>query len=229
MNEPSVDTLSAALARYELVLPAEQVAKLEQYCRLLWDWNEKLNLTRHTDFDKFVSRDMLDTVQLSRLLESGERVLDIGSGGGVPGVILAVIRPDLQISLAESVGKKATVLETIVRELNLPATIYASRAEDLLDDFQFDVLVARAVGPLWKICKWLAPHWQRFGRLLAIKGPRWVEERKEARHYGLLHGVALRKAAVYQMPGTDSNSVILKLCAQAAGQTASEPDEEGDA
>lgn len=229
MNESTADTLLSALARYQITLPDEQVAKLDQYCRLLWAWNEKLNLTRHTDYDKFASRDMVDTLQLSRLLQPGERVLDVGSGGGVPGVILAITRPDLQISLAESVGKKATVLELIVRELSVPATIYASRAEDLLNDFQFDVLVARAVGPLWKICKWFAPHWPSFGRLLAIKGPRWVEERKEARHYGLLHGVALRKAAVYPMPGTDSNSVILKLCAETAEPTAADQDEVGDA
>jgi 16S rRNA (guanine527-N7)-methyltransferase len=228
LNAPTSDTLPAALARYQLELPDDQRQQLEQYCGLLWGWNEKLNLTRHTDYDKFVSRDLLDSVQLSRLLEPGEDVLDVGSGGGVPGVVLAIIRPDLQMSLAESIAKKAQVLGQIVDALGLSTPVYHSRAEDLLEDFRFDALIARAVGPLWKMCKWFAPHWHTFGRLLAVKGPRWVEERHEARERGLLRQVQLRKAATYPMPGTYSESVILKLSAKQLLQREAEPDEEGD-
>ena len=228
MNDPTSDTLQAALARHQLELPDDQVAQLDRYCHLLWEWNEKLNLTRHTDYEKFASRDVLDCVQLSRLLEPGEEVLDVGSGGGVPGILLAIIRPDLQISLSESVAKKAQVLDTIVQELDLSTPIYHSRAEDVLEDFAFDALIARAVGPLWKMCTWFAPHWHCFGRLLAIKGPRWVEERREARQRGLLRNVNLRKAAVYPMPGTDSESVILKLWAKRPDDPHANSSEEGD-
>jgi 16S rRNA (guanine527-N7)-methyltransferase len=195
-------------------LPDVQLALLERYCRLLWEWNEKLNLTRHTDFNKFASRDLLDSMQLARLLEPEEEVLDVGTAGGVPGVVLAIIRPDLQISLSESVGKKAQALKAIVRDLDLPAPVYHDRAETVLEDFRFDALVARAVGPLWKMCKWFEPHWHSFGRLLAIKGPKWPEERKAARERGLLGNVELRKAATYRMPGTQSDSVILQLRAK---------------
>jgi 16S rRNA (guanine527-N7)-methyltransferase len=228
LNDPTSDTLQTALARHQLELPDDQVAQLDRYCHLLWEWNEKLNLTRHTDYEKFASRDVLDSVQLSRVLEPGEEVLDVGSGGGVPGIILAIIRPDLQISLSESVAKKAQVLDTIVQELDLSTPIYHSRAEDVLEDFAFDALIARAVGPLWKMCTWFAPHWHCFGRLLAIKGPRWVEERREARQRGLLRNVNLRKAAVYPMPSTDSESVILKLWAKHPGDPHASSSEEGD-
>ena len=214
MSELHDESLAAALVRYGVALPAPQVVLLEQYCRRLWDWNAKLNLTRHTDYDKFVSRDLVDSLQISRLLESGRSVLDVGTGGGVPGVVLAVLRPDLRISLCESVGKKAHAVEDIVRGLGLAVPVYRERAEKVVEQTRFDVLVARAVGPLWKICKWFQPHWHQFGFLLAVKGPRWVEERGEARHRGLLGSVELRKAAGYQMPGTDSESVILKLWAK---------------
>ena len=204
-------SLAEVLAQHQLELSADQVSLLEKYSQALWRWNEKLNLTRHTDYEKFVSRDVLDSQQLSQLLEPGEEVLDIGSGGGVPGVILAILRPDLEVSLCESVGKKAAALEAIVRELALPTPVHRARAEDVLEDLRFDVLTARAVGPLWKICTWLQPHWHSFDRLLAIKGPRWPEERGEARHRGLLNRVELRKVVSYPMPDTDSESVILKI------------------
>ena len=218
MSGPGDATLEAALARYEVQLAEQQAESLERYCQLLWAWNDKLNLTRHTDYDKFVSRDLVDSLQISHLLEPGQTVLDVGTGGGVPGIVLAILRPDLRLSLCESVGKKALAVADIVRALALSLPVHHDRAEKVVEHHRFDVLVARAVGPLWKICKWFQPSWHEFGCLLAIKGPRWVEERGEARHRGLLRSVELRKAASYRMPGTDSESVILRLRAKSPGQ-----------
>ncbi len=214
MNETTDNSLEAALRRYEMQLPEDQIRQLDQYCRLLWQWNTKLNLTRHTDFDRFVSRDLLDSTQLGLLLAQNCEVLDVGTGGGVPGIVLAIIRPDLDVSLAESVGKKAKVVEEMVRSLKLPVAVHHERAEEVLDDLRFDTLVARAVGPLWKMCKWFRPHWHSFGCLLATKGPNWTAERAEARAKGLLNGVELRNVATYPMPGTHSDSVILRLRAE---------------
>src|SRR5947208_12047185 len=113
------DTLDEALKRHGLQLPADQIERLDQYCRLLWDWNTKLNLTRHTDYEKFVERDVVDTLQLAAHLREGEEVLDVGTGGGVPGVVLAILHPDLKMSLCDSVAKKARAVKSIVKDLNL--------------------------------------------------------------------------------------------------------------
>jgi 16S rRNA (guanine527-N7)-methyltransferase len=205
------DTLAAALARHGFELSPEQVERLDHYCRLLWDWNEKLNLTRHTDYEKFVARDVLDVLQLSPMLHAGEEVLDLGTGGGVPGIPLAILRPDLVIAVCESVAKKARAVEDMVERLELPVPVYAGRAEDILEDFRFDAVVARAVGPLWKVLYWLQDHWASVGRVLLIKGPKWTDERGEARHRGLLKDLELRVAKSYPMPGADGESVILKI------------------
>ncbi len=205
------ETLADALTRHGLQLPADQVAQLDQYCRRLWDWNAKLNLTRHTDFEKFVSRDLLDTLQLATWLDDGEQVLDLGSGGGVPGIVLAIIRPELDVALCDSVEKKVRVLRDLVDHLDLPVAVHHARVGDVLEDLRFDAVIARAVGPLWKICSWLQDHWDSAGRVLLIKGPRWKDERHEARERGLLRLVELRRVAGYPMPGTHSESVILKL------------------
>ena len=120
------DTLADALTRHRLELPANQVEQLEKYCQLLWDWNAKLNLTRHTDFEKFVGRDLVDSLQLAAHLREGEEVLDVGTGGGVPGVVLAIVRPDLKMALCDSVGKKARAVESIVKDLGLEIPVYPS-------------------------------------------------------------------------------------------------------
>ncbi|QDU94621.1 16S rRNA (guanine(527)-N(7))-methyltransferase RsmG [Lignipirellula cremea] len=210
VEDPS-PTLEAALERYQLETPPEAIEPLKAYCALLWEWNLKLNLTRHTDYDKFVSRDLLDVLQLASVLNEGEEVLDVGSGGGVPGIPLAIVRPDLRVSLCESIGKKAKVLGEMTNALEIQVPVFHGRAEVVLDDFSFDSLAARAVGPLWKMLHWFQGRWHTIGRLLAIKGPSWPEERGEARHRGYMHEVDLRKLVEYPRPGADGQSVILQL------------------
>src|SRR5690242_15245126 len=87
------DTLAAALERHSVEVSADRRPLLDSYCKLMWDWNEKINLTRHTDYEKFVTRDVVDTLQLATLIHQGEEVIEIGSGGGVPGLVLAILRP----------------------------------------------------------------------------------------------------------------------------------------
>ena len=208
---PSTDTLAAVLAEYKIELPEAQVARLDDYCRLLWEWNEKINLTRHTNYQKFVTRDIVDSLAIAEQLRPGERVLDVGSGGGVPGIILVIVRPDLNVTLCESIGKKARVLDDIVERLQLPSTVIHGRAENLVDDHHFDTLLFRAVARLKKLLTWFASHWDGFDRMLLVKGPSWVEERGEVRHHGLMNELSLRKLADYTIPGTDIQSVLLQI------------------
>jgi 16S rRNA (guanine527-N7)-methyltransferase len=158
-----------------------------------------------------VSRDLADSIQLSRLLAPGEEILDVGTGGGVPGVVLAIMRPDLKVSLCDSVGKKARALQQIVEALGLESPVYPFRAEELLEDARFDALVVRAVGPLWKLLSWFKPHWHSLRRLLVVKGPKWSEELAEAKRRGLLRDLELKVAAEYPLAGTEASSVILKI------------------
>ena len=211
-NQATPDTLSAELARQGIELPDAQVVMLDRYRELLWEWNSKLNLTRHTDYQKFVGRDVVDSLAFAKCLRPEERILDVGTGGGVPGVVLAVVRPDLSVSLCESVGKRAHAVTDIVENLGLDAPMFQGRVEDILGQWTGDTLVVRAVARLTKLLNWLEPHWGCFNRLLVVKGPAWVDERGEARHRGLMRKLALRKLTSYPMPGTDSQSVLLQIC-----------------
>lgn len=203
-------SLHEALERYSIDVEPQQELLLAKYCELLWNANQSLNLTRHTTFDKFVGRDIVDSMWLARSIDQARDVLDVGTGGGVPGIPLAILRPDLEVSLCESVRKKATAVDEIVQRLGLAIPVHHARMEDLLQDFRYDVLTARAIGSMWKILTWLQPHWASVGCLMLLKGPRWVEERREARQKGLLSGLELRRLVTYQ---TDlvSDAVILRV------------------
>jgi 16S rRNA (guanine527-N7)-methyltransferase len=208
---PQAGPMRTMLAGVGITPTDEQVELLDRYRVALWAWNERMNLTRHTTLAKFVERDVVDSHELAKLLDRGERVLDAGTGGGVPGVILAILRPDLSISVCDSTQKKARAVEDIVGQLGLPVQVYANRLNEVLEIRTFDTLVARGLAPLSKVLRWLAPCWEAFDRLLLIKGPTWVKERAEARHLGQMRGLELRKAATYQTPGTGAESVILSI------------------
>ena len=206
-----VAELKEQLAAQQIPADDGQIEKLDLYRRLLWSWNERMNLTRHTTLEKFVGRDMVDSYELSKLLERGERVLDVGTGGGVPGIVIAILRPDLVVNLCDSTQKKARAVEAMVADLGLVVRVYPNRAEEVLEITTFDTLVARALAPLAKVLGWLQPRWDAFDRLLLIKGRAWVDERSEARQLGLMRGLQLRKAATYESPGNGAESVVLSV------------------
>ncbi len=182
-SQPLEDQLLlAAQACGITTVDASRYEVLAQYCRELWKWNEKINLTRHTTPELFVHRDWLDSVRLAAQLKPDEKVLDFGSGSGVPGITVALLRPDVTVALCDSVQKKARTLEEICKSLKLPIKVHSVNVKDVLEEEHYDTLTARAVGSISKMLTWLKPYWHQFDRLLTIKGPSWVDERAEARH-----------------------------------------------
>ena len=203
--------LQDSLEKHSLPIDPVHAGVLNEYCRLLWDWNTRLNLTRHTDYDSFVGRDLLDTWHLAQQLDPGTEVMDIGSGGGVPGIPLRILRPDLRISLVESVKKKAAALEDIVRQLALSTPVYAERAEVVIARIPCSTITARAVAPLPKLLTWFEPLRSRFDQLLLIKGPRWKEEYETASEDGLTKAVSCSEVCSWRTDGRDGDSVLLRV------------------
>jgi 16S rRNA (guanine527-N7)-methyltransferase len=206
-------TIAAECDRLGLDVSPDALPRLASYAERLWAWNEKLNLTRHADAATFVARDVADVVAIAPHLAKGERVLDVGTGGGVPGIVLAILRPDLHVELCDSVGKKARAVRSIGEEIGMPLPVHEAAGQAVVTKRPgaFDTLVIRAVAPLLKLLGWFEPVCHTYGRLLVIKGPRWEEEKGEARHRGFLKKVRIRRLAAWPIPGSDNESVLLEV------------------
>ncbi|MEY3172605.1 MAG: Ribosomal small subunit methyltransferase [Planctomycetota bacterium] len=209
-EDPARHLLELAQAIGVTVTP-QQASALAQYLLLVRDWNQKLNLTRHTAWNVFVHRDLLDSVRLAEHLPVGSRVLDVGSGGGVPGIPLAILRPDLSVTVCDSVAKKAAALRDIVQTLQLPVSVLGNRVQDILLNREFDCLTVRAVAALDKLLPWFDRVWDSGGEVLLIKGPAWKTELEEARRLGRTRGRRVDRIAAWRCPGRDGDSVLLRV------------------
>jgi len=146
---------------------------LGRFCAALAAANERLNLTGITDARGMALLHVLDSLLAAPLLGDAATAMDLGSGGGLPGIPLALARPELSMTLVESRERKAAALAALVDELGLAPRITAvhARGERWLADHAVDVVVARAVEALPELLKRLRPVRRRIGRLILLKGP----------------------------------------------------------
>lgn len=203
-------------ARGGATLTAGQGELLSRYLDLLLETNRTMNLTRITDREAAEVQHVGDALTLLPYLPPGAtRVADVGSGGGVPGLPLAVARPDAHVVLLESTGKKAAFLERAARELGLQnVRVVDRRAEDAGRDpalrETFDVVAARAVGTLDWISEWCLPLVKPGGAMLAMKGPKAAEELPLAEHAIRLLGGGSPDVRPADLPG-GRNHVIIRI------------------
>lgn len=182
---PFVPDLLQALG---VVLSADGLSRCGRYLDLLLETNKQFNLTAIREPDAAWRRHIVDSLTvLPGLagLAAGGRVIDIGSGGGLPGIPLAIARPDLRFTLLEATGKKARFLERCATELPLPnVTVLNQRAEAAGQDpahrQRYDAAVCRAIGPLRELLEYAMPLVRVGGVLYAMKGPSIDAELEQA-------------------------------------------------
>jgi 16S rRNA (guanine527-N7)-methyltransferase len=187
------------------------IAKIGDYLARLLAMNEQMNLTAIETPDAAWERHALDALTLVPLLEdvsAGARLADIGSGGGLPGIPIAIARPDLLVTLIESTQKKASFLSAVAAALGLSnVNVHAERAEALTSGplrGTFDVVTARAVARLVQLVPITAPFVKPGGRLLLIKGQKANAEVTEAARVLVKH-----KTAHVKTIGTPTGRIVV--------------------
>ncbi|MGA2496795.1 MAG: 16S rRNA (guanine(527)-N(7))-methyltransferase RsmG [Tepidisphaeraceae bacterium] len=200
-----------ALSSQLAPLSEEQLNSLDRYLDLLLEANAVMNLTRITDRASAEVLHVADALTLvAHLPRESHRLADVGSGGGVPGIPLAIARPDVSIVLIESTRKKAAFLDRAIRELALcNVVVRAERAERLTDcRGKFDVVTARAVAAIGELAQWCFPLLKPGGRLLAMKGAKAAEEIDAAKK--VLQRLGAEQPIVHrtELPGAENHVVV---------------------
>lgn len=157
----------------------DRYAAAERYVALLAGPGVIRGLIGPREADRLWERHMLNSAVVGELVSAGMQVLDVGSGAGLPGIPLALARPDLAVTLLEPMARRVAWLQEVVAELELPVRVHRGRVEDARIRSElggWDVVTARAVAPLGRLASWCLPLVVPDGRLLAIKGASAGEE-----------------------------------------------------
>ena len=163
-------SLQFAAARLGVALTDEQAAALIRLLDELDEWNRRMNLTAIRERSQQITKHLLDSLSIHSFLR-GVRVADIGTGAGFPGLPLALVNPDKQFTLIDSVAKKLRFVDHAVQTMGLNnVTTTHARAESFKAKERFDCIVARAVGPIERLVEYAGHNLVGGGRLLAMKG-----------------------------------------------------------
>jgi 16S rRNA (guanine527-N7)-methyltransferase len=185
----TLDQLFSFLEKQAFVLTDRQQKKLHNYYNLLKDYSTRINLISGRDVNHLAERHFLPCFWLCRQLEKrlNISVLDIGSGGGFPGVIIQIVFPDSHVVLLDSIRKKARFLEVTCERLELQAQVVCGRAEHYGKDSDscFDIVVARAVAGIDRLWQWSQPLLKPGGSLMAMKGGACEDEFAWLREHGM--------------------------------------------
>lgn len=165
------EVLRSGLAALGIALSEAAIDKLLAYVELLVKWNQTYNLTAIRDGDEMVTQHLLDSLSILPYLAEVNRLADIGSGAGLPGIPLAIARPDLHVTLIDSVQKKSAFQQQAKIALGLSNVgIYSGRIEDFNKHGEFDAVTARAFSELALLVRGGAPLLRAGGCILAMKG-----------------------------------------------------------
>jgi len=171
--------LAEGIAEMQLEVSAEQQGRLMDYLALMFKWNSVYNLTSLRDPMQMVTHHLLDSLAAVPAFADAKNVLDVGSGGGLPGIVLAIVRPDMKVSMIDTVHKKTAFLTQVKAELGLAnVTIYTMKVQELAVSDKFDVITSRAFADLSDFVNWSSHLLAEGGRYIALKGVAPEDERQ---------------------------------------------------
>lgn len=174
-------------SQFEIIITEKQGEKLIDYMDQLLEKNKYINLTRITDEDEFIKLHILDSLTLLKLIRNSRvNILDVGTGGGFPGIPLAILLEDAKITLMDSTKKKLNVVNDIAKELEINnIEILHGRAEELGQDLNYrelyEVVTSRAVANLTLLSEYCLPLTKLGGQFLPMKGRDYEKELEEAK------------------------------------------------
>lgn len=212
-----MEQLKTAFDRMDIPLNQNMESQFVSYMNGVLIWNEKINLTAITDRTEFVQKHFIDSVLCAPFDEyqKAEKILDMGTGAGFPGVPLAIISPEKEFILADSLNKRLRVIDALTAEAGISnVTTIHGRAEELAKNKtyrqSFDLCVSRAVANLTVLAEYCLPFVRTGGYLLAYKGPDAEKEAKEAAKAVRILGGRLDRIQSVDLNGYAHNIIVIE-------------------
>lgn len=198
-------------------LTNEQVEQFEGYQNLLLEWNEKINLTAITEENDIIIKHFIDSMTVSKYFKGNDKVIDVGTGAGFPGVPLKIVDKTLKITLLDSLNKRINYLNDVIEKLRFDnvETIHG-RAEELSRNSkyreQYDVATARAVANLKTLSEYCLPFVKVGGYFVCMKGSDIEEELSNAKSHIEVLGGKIEEIENFVLPDTDMkrNIIVIK-------------------
>ena len=198
-------------------LNLEEIEKLYKFMDLLLEWNEKINLTAITKPEDIILKHFIDSITIKKYIENKDKVLDMGTGAGFPGIPLKIISSDTNFTLVDSLNKRIIFLNEVCDKLKLEKidNIHA-RAEELEKNKnyreQYDIVTSRAVARLASLVEYMLPFVKVGGSCICMKGSNVEEELNEAKNAIKILGGDIEKVDRFLLPESDieRNIVIIK-------------------
>lgn len=207
--------LEQMFSQYGLSATERMLEQFDCYAELLVDWNQRINLTAITESQEICSKHFLDSALLLKQVElkQGSSVIDVGTGAGFPSLPCKILRPDLELTLLDSLNKRINFLQAVSENLHISTNCIHSRAEDggknpTLRE-QFDLATARAVAHLRELSEYCLPFVKVGGTFVALKGPEIEEELQESKKALKLLGGEVLDVVKYSLPGDQKRAAVL--------------------
>ena len=199
---------------YKITLTENQYEQLQKYFELLAEWNKKMNLTAITDESGVALKHFADSLSLLNFVDipQNSSLADVGTGAGFPGVVLKIARPDIKLTLIDSLNKRLVFLGEVCAQLGIEAELIHSRAEDGARDEKlresFDFAVSRAVARMNVLSEYCLPYVKVGGAFCAMKGAQANEEFKESLNAINTLGGKLEKKYFFELPENGGERAI---------------------
>ncbi len=210
-----IETLINALKNIDITLSHTQQEQFSEYFRLLIEWNEKMNLTAITEPKEIAIKHFYDSATFLKYVPvvEGTSIVDVGTGAGFPGIPLKILRPDIKLTLLDSLNKRLVFLNEVCKSLDLQANIVHKRAEDGGQDINlresFDIACSRAVANMNTLCEYLMPFVKVNGTVVAMKGKQGLAELNNARRAVGILGGKVRECNEFTLPAGDERTIIV--------------------
>jgi 16S rRNA (guanine527-N7)-methyltransferase len=194
----------------------EQMDKLYRYMEILIEWNEKMNLTAITEPNEIILKHFIDSLTILKEIKTGNKVVDVGTGAGFPGIPLSIMNENIEMFLVDSLNKRLVFLDNVSRELNLKnISIIHSRAEDFGKDKryreQFDIAVSRAVANLSTLSEYLVPLIKIGGKCVCMKASDAEEEINQAKKAINVLGGTIKNIEKFNLPESDIGRTVITI------------------